>query len=617
MSKVKIIDKNCINNIKTERNILSTLHNDFIVNMYYAFQDYSNVYLVIDYLLGGDLRYHIEKKKIFSEKETKFIISNIIIGLEYIHSKNIIHRDIKPENLIFDSFGYIRITDFGISKINEKDNSNESSGTPGYMAPEVLFFQNHSFPVDYYALGIICYELCLGKRPYLGDREEIKEKMLNKQIELNDNELPFGWSEDFISFTNLLLEIRIEERLGSKNGSKELKKHPWIKDINWDDLINKKIEAPFIPSNFENNFDKNYCEFLEIPGRETVTRYRKYLEINDFDNIFKGYTFVFQDKNNDIFSLKDIITQKDYKILSNSTKNSKSKIITFINGLMLSPSNKVALSQKQTWRKILFCKSYSINILPINPNKIKIYRSSDPPSFNSKIYSTFSKINQNKVNNLYYICSNPNVKNRINSKIKSNAKLRQNKKIKTINSSYNLTSSIIESKSRHTLKNKTKSSNYIMSHTTSNYLRKRPKSSKIFHQTKDKTSSKNFKFLAVKKITDLPGFKNKLNSWIQRSLFTFKNNINNNKNKEGSLPKNSSYLNLNNKRNDNNKKNNKFRNKKISDSIFNYNSKFFKNILNKNSPMTLSKYKLNNISIKVKSDMISQKILEIKSEINN
>ena len=617
MSKVKIIDKKCINNIKTERNILSTLHNDFIVNMYYAFQDYSNVYLVIDYLLGGDLRYHIEKKKIFTEKETKFIISNIIIGLEYIHSKNIIHRDIKPENLIFDSFGYIRITDFGISKINEKDNSNESSGTPGYMAPEVLFFQNHSFPVDYYALGIICYELCLGKRPYLGDREEIKEKMLNKQIELNDNELPFGWSEDFISFTNLLLEIRIEERLGSKNGSKELKKHPWIRDINWDDLINKKIEAPFIPSNFENNFDKNYCEFLEIPGRETVTRYRKYLEINDFDNIFKGYTFVFQDKNNDIFSLKDIITQKDYKILSNSTKNSKSRIITFINGLMLSPSNKVALSQKQTWRKILFCKSYSINILPINPNKIKKYRSSEPPSFNSKIYSTFSKINQNKVNNLYYICSNPNVKNRINSKIKSNAKLRQNKKIKTINSSYNLTSSIIESKSRHTLKNKTKSSNYIMSHTTSNYLRKRPKSSKIFHQTKDKTSSKNFKFLAVKKITDLPGFKNKLNSWIQRSLFTFKNNINNNKNKEGSLPKNSSYLNLNNKRNDNNKKNNKFRNKKISDSIFNYNSKFFKNILNKNSPMTLSKYKLNNISIKVKSDMISQKILEIKSEINN
>ncbi len=617
MSKVKIIDKNCINNIKTERNILSTLHNDFIVNMYYAFQDYSNVYLVIDYLLGGDLRYHIEKKKIFTEKETKFIIANIIIGLEYIHSKNIIHRDIKPENLIFDSFGYIRITDFGISKINEKDNSNESSGTPGYMAPEVLFFQNHSFPVDYYALGIICYELCLGKRPYLGDREEIKEKMLNKQIELNDNELPLGWSEDFISFTNLLLEIRIQERLGSKNGSKELKKHPWIKDINWDDLINKKIEAPFIPSNFENNFDKNYCEFLEIPGRETVTRYRKYLEINDFDNIFKGYTFVFQDKNNDIFSLKDIITQKDYKILSNSTKNSKSRIITFINGLMLSPSNKVALSQKQTWRKILFCKSYSINILPINPNKIKKYRSSEPPSFNSKIYSTFSKINQNKVNNLYYICSNPNVKNRINSKIKSNGKLRQNKKIKTINSSYNLTSSIIESKSRHTLKNKTKSSNYIMSNTTSNYLRKRPKSSKIFHQTKDKTSSKNFKFLAVKKITDLPGFKNKLNSWIQRSLFTFKNNINNNKNKEGSLPKNSSYLNLNNKRNDNNKKNNKFRNKKISDSIVNYNSKFFKNILNKNSPMTLSKYKLNNISIKVKSDMISQKILEIKSESNN
>ena len=90
MSKVKIIDKKCINNIKTERNILSTLHNDFIVNMYYAFQDYSNVYLVIDLLTGGDLRYHLFHQKSFNEDQSRFFISCVLLGLEYCHSNLII-----------------------------------------------------------------------------------------------------------------------------------------------------------------------------------------------------------------------------------------------------------------------------------------------------------------------------------------------------------------------------------------------------------------------------------------------------------------------------------------------------------------------------------------------
>src|SRR5690349_12956181 len=106
----------------------------------------------------------------------EFFIACMILGLEYIHSNKIIHRDIKPENLVLDDKGYLRITDFGVAKVFSKDNSSETSGTPGYMAPEVMCAQNHSYPVDYFAVGVIGFEFMFGVRPYLAkSRKEIKD----------------------------------------------------------------------------------------------------------------------------------------------------------------------------------------------------------------------------------------------------------------------------------------------------------------------------------------------------------------------------------------------------------------------------------------------------------
>ena len=138
----------------------------------------------------------------------------IIVGLEYIHSKKIIHRDIKPENLVLDENGYVRITDFGIAKYYTINNAKETSGTPGYMAPEVMRARNHSFAVDFFALGIIGYEFMLGRRPYNGrSRREIKEQMLSKNVEINFSEIPNGWSEDAADFFNKLLQRKPELRL--------------------------------------------------------------------------------------------------------------------------------------------------------------------------------------------------------------------------------------------------------------------------------------------------------------------------------------------------------------------------------------------------------------------
>lgn len=117
----------------------------------------------MDLLSGGDLRYHIARHRRFSEEQTKFFIACIIIALDYVHNKSILHRDIKPENLVFDENGYLRVTDFGIARIWNPDNSKETSGTPGYMAPEVMCRQNHGVAVDYFAVGIIAYECMMGR----------------------------------------------------------------------------------------------------------------------------------------------------------------------------------------------------------------------------------------------------------------------------------------------------------------------------------------------------------------------------------------------------------------------------------------------------------------------
>lgn len=131
--------------------------------MQYAFQDFENLYIVLDLLSGGDLRYHVSRYRKFSEEQTKFFMACILLSLEYIHNKSILHRDIKPENLVLDEKGYVGLTDFGIAKIYQKENYTETSGTPGYMAPEVMCAQNHTIAVDYFALGVIGYEFMIGK----------------------------------------------------------------------------------------------------------------------------------------------------------------------------------------------------------------------------------------------------------------------------------------------------------------------------------------------------------------------------------------------------------------------------------------------------------------------
>lgn len=181
MAKARIITKKSVNSVMNELKLLSMIQSQFIVNVHYAFQDNMNLYLVMDLLLGGDLRYHIARKRKFTMNITRFFIACLIHALEAVHQQLIIHRDIKPENLVFDNEGYLRLTDFGVARILTPENFTETSGTPGYMAPEVMCRQNHGLAADYFAVGVIAYECMMGERPYKGrTRKDIRDQILTR-----------------------------------------------------------------------------------------------------------------------------------------------------------------------------------------------------------------------------------------------------------------------------------------------------------------------------------------------------------------------------------------------------------------------------------------------------
>ena len=346
MSKPKIIRKNSIKNVLNEKNLLSKLHNPFLVNMIFSFQDNDNLYLIMDLLLGGDLRYHLNKSEIFNEIQLKFFLSCVISGLNYLHNKKIIHKDIKPENLVFDINGYLHITDLGISKIYHEENSEENSGTPGYMAPEVLFNKNHDYSVDFFALGVIGYEIIMRQRPYLGkDKKELRKEIINKQAKLNKEEILIrGWSNTCTDFINNLLQRKKEKRLGY-NGIKELKEHLWYKNFNWDDLINKKMEPNWKPP-YEENYYHNYKDEEKI-GKETELFYKEIKTKEDYQKYFLNYTFNNIDLNSEEKIGEKISEKKEEKEYENKKMKIRFEITSKIIKKLKEEIKKFSVSQNR------------------------------------------------------------------------------------------------------------------------------------------------------------------------------------------------------------------------------------------------------------------------------
>ncbi len=198
----------------------------------------------------------------------EFIVANVIQALDYLHKQNVIHRDVKPENLVFEENGYIRLTDLGIAKRfqrkegvnpNEPGQIVESSGTPGYMAPEAMCRLPHGPVSDFFALGVIVYEMMYRHRPYSGpDKTAIRDAMLAKQVQIKALDVPMGWSLEAADFVNKAIRRKPKNRLGYELGCVELKKHPWFRNFDWEALSRKTMRAPWRPPSGDNYKGKNF-----------------------------------------------------------------------------------------------------------------------------------------------------------------------------------------------------------------------------------------------------------------------------------------------------------------------------------------------------------------------
>ena len=327
MNKAKICLKKSIKSVANERKFLEIFNYNLLCNMYYAFQDDETLYIIMDYLSGGDLRFHICRRNFFTEEETKFIAACITLSLNYIHDRNVIHRDLKPENLVFGGDGYLHLTDFGIAMGYKRGDPGvtSASGTPGYMAPEAIINKPHDFAVDYFALGVIVYELMMGERPYQGkNRKEIREQMFSIEIQLDNDDLPEDWVDDnIIDFINKLLIRKKKKRLGYKSGL-EVKNHPWFNDVLWSKLENMTLESPFVFDS-EDNFDDSYVQKQDNDSIYEGRKEEFIFEVND-SMIFKDFYFNIEDKiakeNEEKEKDKEIKTKTNF-----TSKNSTKKIV--------------------------------------------------------------------------------------------------------------------------------------------------------------------------------------------------------------------------------------------------------------------------------------------------
>ena len=221
----------------------------------------------------------------------------------------------------------MHLTDFGIAKTYKKENSKETSGTPGYMAPEVMSSQNHTIAVDYFALGVFGYELMNGVRPYLGKtRKEIKENIMAKQVQIKAEDAPFGWSMESVDFINKLLQRKPINRLGYR-GPSEVKEHIWFKNYDWKNLYLMKLKAGFLPK-IDDNIDHRYCNAPDKIGINTQERYHNIMNEPKYKETFLEFKYFcreqneFNENNNIQIEITNphLIYLKDYEE-SNEEKN--------------------------------------------------------------------------------------------------------------------------------------------------------------------------------------------------------------------------------------------------------------------------------------------------------
>lgn len=259
-----------------EKTILEMVNHPNIVKLYYAFQDNDKVYLILEYLSGGELFHHLAQERFMSEKNASYYIAQIILALRYLHIKlGVIYRDLKPENCMLNSLGNLVLTDFGLSKVSTTDAKNHSmTGTVQYMAPEILKQEPYSYSVDWWSLGCVAFDLLTGSPPFTGNNnKKIMDKIISSKKTLK---FPFYLSLDAKDFLRKVLQPNPDKRFDIDNDFDLLKKHRFFRHVDWSNLedANELHELPPIlpiitDPILAENFDEEFTDMVFTPPSST------------------------------------------------------------------------------------------------------------------------------------------------------------------------------------------------------------------------------------------------------------------------------------------------------------------------------------------------------------
>ncbi|CAI5459253.1 unnamed protein product [Closterium sp. Yama58-4] len=331
LKKAEMLRRGQVEHVKAERNLLAEVESKCIVQLYCSFQDEEFLYLVMEYLPGGDMMTLLMRKDTLTEDEARFYIGETVLAIESIHKHNYVHRDIKPDNLLLDRHGHMKLSDFGLCKpldtstfpavdveeaaamlSNASLNDNHPGsgrsqaeqlqnwqknrrtlaystvGTPDYIAPEVLLKKGYSLECDWWSMGAIMYEMLIGYPPFYSDDPMTTcRKIVNWRTHLKFPEEVIISREARDLICRLLCDV--EHRLGTRSVN-DIKNHPWFRGLPWDRLY--KMEAAFIPEVNDELDTQNFEKFDEVPeasGSQKSGPWKKMLPSKDIN--FVGYTY--------------------------------------------------------------------------------------------------------------------------------------------------------------------------------------------------------------------------------------------------------------------------------------------------------------------------------------
>ncbi|CAL4917146.1 unnamed protein product [Urochloa decumbens] len=334
LKKSEMLRRGQVEHVRAERNLLAEVDHHCIVKLYCSFQDSEYLYLIMEYLPGGDMMTLLMRKDTLTEEEARFYVGETVLAIEAIHKHNYIHRDIKPDNLLLDKFGHLRLSDFGLCKpldysnfpdLNEKDVTPTKSssaqgdgkqqsapkrsqqeqlehwqknrrtlaystvGTPDYIAPEVLLKKGYGMECDWWSLGAIMYEMLVGYPPFYSDEPMTTcRKIVNWRTHLKFPEEARLTAEAKDLISKLLCNV--DQRVGTK-GAEEIKEHPWFSELEWDKLY--EIEAAYLPQVTDELDTQNFEKFEEASDSTQCSAktgpWRKMLSSKDLN--FVGYTY--------------------------------------------------------------------------------------------------------------------------------------------------------------------------------------------------------------------------------------------------------------------------------------------------------------------------------------